>query len=215
MRFSQFLLIPLFFFLVSCEENTTEPEVYYGYEYAPISLGQVQNFVTDTIIVDDFTGKMDTSRSWFKDSVISVEGDEFTLLRKKFIDSFLTVSASLLYTVEKNKTQLVTTLNNQSLINLIFPNPVNTSWDGNLYNSNPKASFRIVKKIASYNYSGTNVSNVIEVNQLEEINLIEEQVINEFYAPNIGLLRREETFWEKDIQSGTIIGGYKVIVSRL
>jgi hypothetical protein len=215
MRFFQFLIISLLFLLVSCEENTIEPKVDYGYEYAPLSLGLVQNFVADTIVVDDFTGKMDTSSTWFKDSVISLVGNEFTLLRKKSVDSFLTVSSSLLFRVEKNETQLITALQNQSLINLIFPNPVNASWDGNLYNSNSKATFQIVKKHASYNHLETNVSNVLEVNQLEEINLIEEQIINEFYAPNMGLLLREETFWEKDIQSGKIVGGYKIIVSRI
>ncbi|QIP15387.1 hypothetical protein G8759_23530 [Spirosoma aureum] len=94
-------------------------------------------------------------------------------------------------TVYKNLTQAVSLDNNVPVVKLVFPIAPTTSWNTNLYNSNPDTLLRYEDQYRSFSLGKLNFENTVSVLGANDSTLVNLEKYRRVYARNIGLVYRE------------------------
>lgn len=98
-----------------------------------------------------------------------------------------------LHTVYKNLSEVVSQENNVFKIKMAFPIALTTSWNTNLYNTNPDTLFYYQNQGQSFTVNNLGFTNTISVVGTNDSTLVSQSKYVRIYAPNIGLVYREDT----------------------
>ncbi len=198
-------------FLSSCSKDEEEVALDYGYDYAPLVIGNYSIFQIDSIYYDDFANRIDTFHYQIKeviDSAIVLFDDQNAFRLERFIRNNSNENWKIkdVWTVYRTKNQYVRIEENQSIIRLIFPVQANQRWDANSKNTLAASETEITKiDVASLNIF-LNFNETATVVELNNKNLIERQYIGEKYAKGFGLIERRLTDLRTQV-NGTIVSG--------
>lgn len=206
--FTLCLLLSSSFLILSCEEDTVVVDLDYGYRYFPIVEGQEKIFAVDSIIYGREGTVIDTTSGFLREVTTAVsENPDGTIsatieryYRKSATDPWILQSFNVL---ERNNRQAILQAGNQSLLKMIFPASLASTW-------NPTAFFtegqnvviagdpidfyknwegRIYANDLTYlGATSGDISNVLGVKLADSENLIELRKVEEWYAPEIGLV---------------------------
>ncbi len=192
------LLYIIFLFAIvsySCsKEEVITPDL--GYDYAGLEEGRYVIYNVDSFYYDDFTVTIDTSYFQIKEVVdskfIDLEGDEaFKIIRyRKENDTtnwvLIDVWNSKITTTNFQKVE-----ENVRLVKLIFPVKENKTWNGNSMNNLASMEYEYTAVDNAEVIGGNALNSVLTVLQYENPNLIQEQLFEEKYARNIGMVYKK------------------------
>ena len=99
---------------------------------------------------------------------------------------------SAIRTVYKNLSEVVSQDNNVPLVNLTFPISVATTWNVNTYNARPDTLLRYQAIGQPFALSKRTVGQTISVVGSNDSTLVNAEKYRRVYAPNVGLIYRED-----------------------
>jgi len=99
-------------------------------------------------------------------------------------------------------------IDNRRYVRLVFPQQLQRSWNGNLYNDQDPWIYTITALDKKLTIGTKNLDSTLTVQQYNEVNLIREDTYNETYAKHIGLVIKEVKAVDKDISTGRIKKGF-------
>lgn len=206
--------------LFSCKQRMIEaPEIDFGYEYFPLSIGQSKIFRLDSIIFDPIVGgiSVDTFSWLLKEEIVDTLRDGTGLLsyvversQKGVEDDDWVVDR--VWTMSRTKTQAIRTEDNLRFIKMNFPLSENADWDANIFVdkslevSVAGETLEIFKGWESkvltieepFVLNEQVFDEVLAIQLADNENLIEYRYGVERYAKDIGLIYKE--LWVVDTQ---------------
>lgn len=207
------LLFSAVFCFFSCVEEKEEPLFGEGKEFQPLSIGL---FWTYQVEETEYFGENDLEvRSYFlrdriRNSYVN-EAKELVFIVERSESSDRTSWNKITeYTLLHRNNSLIKNLNNQSVVNLIFPPRLGTNWNGKIYQPNGDDEFEI----------DLIEGNILRVNQEEfDDKVTKRDVRFEIFQKNIGLA---EAFYDvitycsrNDCLGNQVIDGGKKISMKL
>ncbi|GJM32453.1 MAG: hypothetical protein DHS20C18_14540 [Saprospiraceae bacterium] len=202
----------------ACKEELA-PASDFGYEYYPLDIGRYWEYRQDTVIFDPDIGmvRKDSSSSFVREEIVDTLRDNTGALLYR-LEHYERAADSLpwqingVYTLGRNEQQAIRTEDNLRFIKLVFPPNIFKQWNGN-------ASFdeflevsvagESVEMFKGWSYSITNsdttlqlgdfsFDKVVKVQPSDYESFIELRSVQEYYAPEVGLVYRE--LWILDTQ---------------
>ena len=208
-----FLLAIVTMILSSCGDDVVlmVNDLETGSEYQPATEGQFWTYRIDSTIVTRsgttvFTeGSSSFIRETLSSSFLSPNGDTTFVLERSISDQEAGPFFSTdLWTLEKTEDRLTRVEENLSFTKMLFPIRVGALWDGNQFDDRiqtPVAQqiveiyrdwdYEIISNTATTEVNGVTYDNVLVVQQANFETALELRRSTEWYAPNIGLIRRE------------------------
>lgn len=167
----------------SCEREIEEGQVDLGYDFQPLEVGLFWIYDVDQTI---YFGENDSEQTsfFYQDRIrsfyINAEGEQvFVVKRSKYSDQMIW-NTILEYTLIQRDRSLVRTINNQTLVTLVFPPKEGTVWNGNIYADAPEDEFEL-------SFEG----NSVQVNQEDSDDEITYRDIRyEVYDKTVGLVEK-------------------------
>lgn len=215
------LLIPLLAtLLVSCQneyKETIEPTSYY-----PLSIGQFSVFDVTEIVYSN--GQDSVTNSWQEkdelSKIISDSGETATYLisrskRKNSADYWQKVKE---YTVQKTPDKIVENIDNESIMQLVFPIDLNIRWDAYSYMNLSDNDYRYGYKFTYQNtqepyvVSKKTFDKTLKVVERMDTSQTQYKVAGKIYAENVGLIKSEQADFQYLQKDGDLVG-YKIIGS--
>lgn len=207
--FLSFLLAAI---LVSCKDDDTLPTK--ASALYPLEVGQYQIYdIKQVVYAVDVPDS--TSTSWQErdvvDRVSQQSGSAVTYIvaryqRKSTEESWKKVKE---YAVEKSPDKIIQTVDNTSVVPLIFPVRDKFTWNGNMYNSQDEQNFVYMLSKEPFSVDTKTFPNTTSVSERDETSVINNYVSLKVYAPEVGLIFEENTAFEY-CQNDDCIGSYKV-----
>lgn len=214
----------LFLFLalltVACREDDTAPvQEFTGLQYLPLTVGQESIYQVDSVLYNEFTGRVDTIRLQLREkvaySIIDAEQrTAFTIgIYQRAND---TLAWRLIREIRKTRTEKRYELldNNQTTVPLIFPISLGKEWDVNSLNTSNAVEYSYQSVNESLQINEVKYDSTLTVLQLDEENLIERRFAEEKYAIGFGLILRKDINVRTDFNN-KIISGYDATVKLI
>lgn len=197
--------------LGACAKDEEKIALDYGYDFAPLTVGNYSVFQIDSIYYDDFANRIDTFHYQIKeviDSAIVLFDGQNAFRLERFIRQKSNENWKIkdVWIVYKTKSQYVRVEENQAIVRLVFPVSTNQRWDANSKNTLATTETEITKIDASSSTAFFNFNETATVVELNNKNLIERQYIGEKYAKGFGLIERRLTDLRTQV-NGTIVSG--------
>jgi len=210
-----YLLIPLLAaFTVSCQnenKETVEPTSFY-----PLSVGQFSVFDVTEIVYSE--GQDSVTNFWQErdelSKITSATGETATYLvyrskRKTASDYWQKVKE---YTVQQSPDKIVENIDNESIVQLVFPIDLNTKWDAYSYMNLSDNDYRYGYKF-TYQHtkepiavSGKTFDKTLKVVERMDTSSIQYKVAGKYYAENIGLIKSEQADFQYLQKDGDLVG---------
>ena len=184
------IFVLLVTFLFNCNKGKDIVTVDLGYDYYPLNIGN--EWVYDVQLISLTILGDDTLNYQLKEVVVEkVEGGDeanYLLYRyKRFSDTTIWKIDSV-WSVKKEERYLVKTENNVRYQKLAFGVSSGLTWDGNIWNIFEERIYTIVSLGAAYLLGEDEYTDVLEVEQKNETNLILSIDNRELYARGVGLI---------------------------
>lgn len=209
------LFIAFVLSLVACKDDSDTTAISWGRNYLPLKVGQEAIYEVDSILYDDFSGKIDTlhfqRREWVESSYL----DDTKQIVYRVEIALRIDESSPWRTVEVQGRQLIdnryeSIIGNKRTIELIFPLSEGKRWDANARNTEDEREYRLQAVHQAFELSDTvSFDSTATVLQEEEENLIERYFIEEKFATNVGRIYRRDQSLQTAL-NGTIESGYDV-----
>ncbi len=199
--------------VLSCDKSENLPNPDMGLNYFPLKVAAVNVYDVDSTVYSDFTNTITEFKFLIKDSVIGQFTDAqgntaFRIERfKKTTTQDWTFQKVIAKKIINNRAEEF--IDNTRYVRLVFPANTESTWNGNLYNSNDAWIHKITSVEATSSIGTLKLDSTINIEQHLEINLIREDIYTESYAKNVGLVKKEVKAVDKDIASGKIKRGYR------
>ncbi len=199
--------------VLSCDKSENLPNPDMGLSYFPLKVKAVNVYNVDSTVYSDFTNTITEFKFLIKDSVINQFTDAqgntaFRIERfKKTTTQDWTFQKVIAKKIINNRAEEF--IDNTRYVRLVFPATLESTWNGNLYNSLDEWKHQVKSIEASTTIGTLKLDSTISIQQHSEINLIREDIYTESYAKNIGLVKKEVKAVDKDISSGKIKRGYR------
>jgi hypothetical protein len=196
----------------SCKKEPNNYAVNYEYNYYPLDSGHYVIYNVDSIQYN-FNGVQTSDTIRYQE--MQVIGDTFYDNQNRlnhYVDNYRRADSTQAWFFDRRWYALLTTTNLQLVeddlryIKLIFPPVANTPWNGNQYippgnviiagdqyNVFNNWSYFYENIDTTYNINNLTLNNAIIVSEVNSVNLIQETLRTEVYAPNVGLIYQE---WE-------------------
>lgn len=217
--------------LGACSTGTIAPEeVSTGYSYFPLKSGHYVIYKVEETVVR-FLQPPQTQSFLLKEQVADSfqDGGQLVhrLLRYRFPDTTrvadynsLNWSLDSVWTMRRSGTAAVRVENNIPFVSLAFPLREGQNWNGNLYNqlgSSDPLTYRVRDFGQRQVINGITLPKTLRVQQRNEFNCLGQDVRNEWWADNIGLVRRETTVYtfNPDSCNNRILQGRRWVQSVL
>jgi len=204
-----FLFASLCFILQGCQDTFIEVDsVADGSNYYPAETGKYWVYKVDSTIVVR-RGNLRNSTSYVKEtlesSFINPNGDSAYVLTRSFSKNpegpFFPTDR---WVLEKNSDGVVRIEENLQFLKMVFPIRVGDTWDGNRFDPRIRVligqeeieqykewSYEVIRNKLSRTVNGIEYPNVLEIEQANDVNDIENRYSKEYYAPDVGLIKRE------------------------
>lgn len=196
---------------VACKDVTEDPNIDLGLDYFPIEVGKWLVYEADSVVFNGFTGTIDTTEFFIREFVESNFTDNEGRPASRIERSYRSnenedwVLRDIWYAV-KDSQYAERIEENVRFLKLVFPITANKTWKGNTYiNSNdPDLNFyddwdyEITNTNTSYQYGDLNLSNAIDIQQIDFETFIEKSYGKETYAKGVGLVFKE--LWQLETQ---------------
>ena len=183
------------------------------YNYFPLNVGAEVIYNVDSTVYNNFNNSTTNYIFQLKDittnKFIDAQGNEaFRIERFKKTDTddwfFQKV---IVRKIISNRAEEV--LDNKRYVRLVFPPTLQSTWNGNLYNDLGAWPHEVKDLDVPLTIAANNLDSTIAIQQYNEVNLIREDIYDETYAKNIGLVVKEVKAVDKNINTGVITRGYK------
>ena len=149
-----------------------------------------------------------------KDTVIS-EVNSAPNTKTVYIERYKRKNDNAPWVFQKIITRSITDLRaeeftgNQRFVRIVFPPEKNKTWNGNTYNNLEKQEYFFKNVDFKTSFNGISLDSVSHVVQVDDSNLLTENYAEEFYAKNIGLVKKhvksvEKEFYSQRIEAGDI-----------
>lgn len=193
-KFSLYLLLVAL--VISCSK-TDEDVQDLGYDYFPLETGNYIIYTVTEVTYDDFNDTVITVDSLLKETVgksfLDLEGRTVYKLNRYTKPNFDTVEVwnfKDVWTVYKGSAHAERTEGNDTFVNLTFPLKLGKVWDGNARNDSVSQDYTVLNYNFRMKIGGSTFNRTARINQWENINLIEEQLAEDIYARDVGLVQR-------------------------
>jgi hypothetical protein len=209
-KFNLLFLFIVVLLLASCDQETEGP-VYMGYEYFPDQIGHWVIYDVDSTFYDDFTGLVHHYQYQVKELNHStfIDGTgRAVLLIERYIrdDAQDTWRMKNIWQARRLAQRAERNEENVTFIKLAFPLRKNHQWDGNAFNYYPSQQYRYVNVHEAFSVNDLSFDSTATVLQKELYTLISEDLQQEVYAKNVGLLFKRFKELSKTID-GTVVAG--------
>ena len=192
-----FLTIILFF--QSCDNSSTEPiDVY---DYFPLEVGRYQIYnVKEEVYSAGVKDAVITSYQE-KDEIESKTTDEQGISTYIFSRSTRNVSTDYWqkvkeFSVTEHPDKLLTTINNQTFLSLVFPIDSKVTWNGNTYNNLDAENYRYQDINTSKKIDTLAFDNTLTVLERKDTSIINRYVGIKQYGLGVGLISDDQTAYE-------------------
>lgn len=205
--------------VLSCKKNASSPSKNDDFEYFPDKAGQFIIYDVDSIVHNDFTGKVDSFRFQLKELVESIYTDNQGRPTQR-IERYKRKNANFEWTLtdvwwaNRTSTGAEKVEENVRFIKLIFPVAKDGSWNGNAQNTlgNWDYTYSAVHTPVNFFSLSSNLSfdSTVTVVQKNDENLIQKKFYTEIYAKKVGLIFKQII----DVESQNVASG-KPIMERI
>lgn len=177
------IILIVFALFTSCAKEIEEGQVDLGYDFQPLEIGLFWIYSVDQTT---YFGENDSVQELFfyKDRIRSFytnaeDEQAFIMQRSKSSDETNWVT-EIEYTLIQRDLSLVRTIQNQSLVTLVFPPKDGVVWNGNVYRNDVEDDFELI-----------NSGNSIRINQEDSDDKVTYRDIRyEIYDKNVGLVEK-------------------------
>ncbi|MEI6765235.1 MAG: hypothetical protein WCM76_06300 [Bacteroidota bacterium] len=192
-------LLPLLFAITifaGCKKDSVLPPVDMGYRYFPVNVGHWVLYQVDSTNWNDFTGAVDTFQFQIKETVESEyldnEGRPTARLEryKKMSDTSSWYLADV-WVMNLTQSTAEKVEENIRFVKMIFPTKSGLVWNGNIYNTLGKQDYEYKQFNKPYIANNIQYDSTVTVLQANEITLISEDIANEVYARDIGMIYKK------------------------
>ena len=194
--------------IISCskpKDETPKPQETIN-TYFTLKANEVRYYTADSVVYNDFTQQIDSTRFLLKDTVLEANDNVYTIERYKKLKADTTWQIWKRYTVSNFFARVEQTIDNIRTIVLINPVQSNTTWKGNYTND---AIFHYKSIDTTENIAGKVYEHTTTVVQEKYNDLITSRNEYEKYAKNIGLVQILRENLSKDFNTGQITSGYR------
>lgn len=209
------------FSIYSCgEETKTLDNAEFGYQYFPVDIGNYRLFRVDSTIVDNNGATILESRTFIKEEITesfkSASGETvFRIERSKSESREGTYVITDVWTAQRNEQVAIRTEENLRFNKLIFPIVINNEWEGNTFENltdviiagdrievyKDWGDYEVVADGIDLDVFGITYSDVVTVKQADHDFLLERRSSYEYFAPNIGLIKKEMEIFDTQCQT--------------
>lgn len=204
-----FLMITLF----SCKKESLAPAIDFKYNFYPLALTNVLVYNVDSTDYSGFAGNPVNYKFQLKDSVASTFTDAVNNLAYR-IERYKKNENETLWQYQKTISRTVKPrsaeelINNKIYIRMVFPTDLGATWNANSKNNSKENEFSITDILETYTQNNLQFANTI-ITHFEDKNLIEEDVITNIYAQNVGLISAEVRAVDLKFNTAEITNGYE------
>ncbi len=185
-----FLLIIAF---VSCERDVENIPMDRGLNFQPLEIGLFWTYEVDQTIYfgendfeDDFFYRKDRIRTFY----INEEGEQVFIVEQSRSQDQVSWLKELEYTLLIRENSLVRTINNQTLIPLVFPPSQGRTWVGNIYQNANEDIFEIDQVGNSSDLTGEPGATVRILQEESDDEVTFRDIRYETYQEGIGLIEK-------------------------
>ncbi len=217
---------------VGCKKGTEDP-IAFGYEYFPTDSGRYAQFKVDSTVWNDFTVPVtiDTFRFDIRelnDSLyIDNAGDTAVVLIRNRRDSANGAwYIKDVWSMKRTNARAEKVEENERIVKLTFPIVDGAKWNGNIYNTNDPWEYELTEIGKPFTVNGFTFDKTVTVLQTGNNDipsgqtepLLHKELGKEVYAKGVGLVYKELTILEANIQPGTpfdqrIKKGFKMVMT--
>ncbi|MBR9832997.1 hypothetical protein GYB57_12685 [bacterium] len=178
---------------IGCKEDDESLSIDFGYDYAPLNVGDYFIYQIDSIYYDDFANRIDTFQFQLKeviDSSYELLGGEtgYRIERYQRSHSSQDWKIKNVWVAYKTVSQFVRIEENQSIVQLVFPIAEDLKWDINHKNNLDAVTAEITKIQSNFNNGVLSFDSTITVTLQDEENLIEKRFKAVNYSKEYGLV---------------------------
>jgi hypothetical protein len=192
-----FLLSPLFF-LFSCDGETLELtlEVPDGpSKFQPLVVGNYIDYQIDTVRFTEFDG-YDSGTYQLRELIAEQLDDSFSNQRYKLeryrrADETQNWRLDSIWTARFQNSSYIKIENNVPFVRLVSPVLANTTWNGNLLNSNSEETYRVGFYLEDYTVLDKTYNNSMEIIHQVDTSLLFTNTRSEIFAEGVGLIYKK------------------------
>jgi len=210
-RFTLLLIGAVFVFACNKSENMPKPNM--ELNYFPLKVSSVVIYNVDSTFYDiDFSNNITTYQFQLKDTVtnkfIDALGNETYRIEryKKMATQDWVFQKVITRKIINNRAEEF--IDNKRYVRLVFPPTLQSTWNGNLYNDLGEWRHEVKELDVPLTIGSNQLDSTISISQYNEVNLIREDIYDETYAKNIGLVLKEVKAVDKNISTGVIKLGF-------
>lgn len=197
----------------SCNKSENAPQPEMGFNYFPLKINSEVVYNVDSTVYNNFNNSTTNYVFQLKDVVTDkftdVQGDEVYRLEryKKTNTEDWFFQKVITRKIVNNRAEEF--IDNKRYVRLVFPQTLQSTWNGNLYNDLGVWQHEIKDLNVPLTIGANKLDSTIAIQQYKEVNLIREDIYDETYAKNIGLVIKEVKAVDKNISTGVITRGFK------
>lgn len=191
-------VLPVWCFMIllifaSCETEVEEVPTDFGFDYQPLEIGLFWIYEVDQTT---YFGENDSEdeQFFYRDLVrtfyLNGEREQvFVINRAKSTDRS-NWTTQFEYTLLRRDFRLLRTIENQTVVNLVFPPELGKTWDGNIYRDMNEDEFEI-DSVGNNMMGGAGSDNIIRVNQEDSDDEITFRDIRyEVFEKGVGIIEK-------------------------
>lgn len=210
-----FISIAIIITVLSCQK-ADEDTLDMAYDYLPVESGNYIIYNVKETTYDDFKDTVYVVDYLMKEvmdsAVLDLEGRNVFQL-KRFVnsgdDSLIVWSLSDVWTIYKGQDRVERTEENVTYVSLVFPLRRSKTWDGNARNTLGEQQYKVLDYDLKSQIGASIFGRTARINHLSNKNLIEDQLSEEVYARNVGMVQRIERDVKINPSDSTIISGFE------
>lgn len=207
------LIIIAAIFFIGCEKDANDSmnpnqTSYNANDFFFYQLNDVLNYRGDSIVYNNFSGSIDTSIFYYKDSLINIDTANEVIhyeFERYYAKENKAFSYLKNYSIYKSAMGIIESVNLKSMFLLPGNCTKSSTWNYNQYNDLEYQECSI--RIAEQKVYETALRNLLTVKQLDEVNLIREDKAEMQFASGIGKIYEYKRGVDKDISTGQIKSG--------
>lgn len=198
--------------IFSCNKFENMPKPDMALNYFPLKVGSVIVYNVDSTVYSDFNNSTTNYLFQLKDSITNkftdLQGNEAYRIEryKKTATRDWFFQKIIARKINNNRAEEF--IDNRRYVRLVFPPTPQSTWNGNLYNDLEEWRHEITAIDEPLTIGTNQLDSTISISQYNENNLIREDIYNETYAKNIGLVIKQVKAIDKDISTGRTKRGF-------